>query len=184
MKFIQNNETYAGPFNSLADDEKNWVLDYLCGVKGVIPYEKIKSHEDLDAAPEGDFFSKTKFYSSLKNEIIDAESYESVKKLWKLMRLNKLSELNDIYNFQDTVILCKIFENRAIEMMQKFPYNSRKCTSASSLSGCIHRFLSKAIVALPTRAEVVDLFEQALIGGFSCVNTRLDFDSKLLLPKN
>ena len=28
-------------------------------------------YEDLDAATEGDFFSKTEFYSSLKKEIID-----------------------------------------------------------------------------------------------------------------
>ena len=92
-----------------------------------------------------------------------------------LIQLNKLSKLNDIYNFQDTIILCKIFENRAIEMMQKFP-------SASSLSGCIHRVLLKAIIALPTRAETVNLFEETLIIGFSCINTRLGFDSKLLLP--
>ena len=56
LKFIQNNETYSGPFNSLVDVEKNWVLDYLRGDKRVISYEKIKSHEDLDAAPEGGFF--------------------------------------------------------------------------------------------------------------------------------
>ena len=85
LKFIQNNETYSGPFNSLADDEKKWVLHYLCGVKGVIPYEKMKSREDLDAAPKDDFFSKTEFYSSLRNEIIDDESYKIVKKFWKLM---------------------------------------------------------------------------------------------------
>ena len=98
------------------------------------------------------------------------------------MRLNKLSDLND--NFQDTIILCEVFENRAIEMMQKFPYNPRKCTSASSHSGCIHRFSLKAIIALPTRAEIVDLFEQTLVGGFSCVHTTLGFDLKLLLPQN
>ena len=56
MKFIQNNETYSGQFNSLVDNEKNRVLDYLCGGKGVISYEKIKSHEDLDAVLGGDFF--------------------------------------------------------------------------------------------------------------------------------
>ena len=28
---------------------------------------------------------------------------------------------NDIYNFQDTIILCKIFENGPREMMCKFP---------------------------------------------------------------
>ena len=69
-------------------------------------------------------------------------------------------------------------------MKQKFPYKTRKCTSASSLGGYIHRFLSKTIILLPTQAEIVDLFEQTLIGGFSCVNTRLSFDSKTLLAKN
>ena len=69
-------------------------------------------------------------------------------------------------------------------MMQKFPYNPQKYTSAGSLSGCIHGFLLKAIIVLPTQAEIVNLFEQTLIGGFSCVNTTLGFDSKLLLPKN
>ena len=132
--------------------------------------------------PKVIFFSKPEFYSSLKNEIIDDESYESIKKFWKLMRLNKLSDLND--NFQDTIILCEVFENRAIEMMQKFPYNPRKCTSASSHSGCIHRFSLKVIIALPTQAEIVDLFEQTLVGGFSCVHTTLGFDLKLLLPQN
>ena len=100
------------------------------------------------------------------------------------MRLNKLSELNDIYNFQETTILCKIFEKRTIEMMHKFIYNPQKYTSASSLSGCIHRFLSDVIIALPMQAEIVNLFEQTLISGFSCVIARLGFDSKLLLPKN
>ena len=79
-----------------------------------------------------------------------------------MLRLKKLSELNDIYNFQDTKILYEIFENRAREMMREFLYNPRKCTSASLLSGRIHRFLSKSIVTLPTQAEIVDLFEFAI----------------------
>ena len=37
---------------------------------------------------------------------------------------------------------------------------------------------------LPTQAETVHLFEQTLIGRFSCINTRLGCDSRLLLPKN
>ena len=36
-----------------------------------------------------------------------------LKKKWQIMHLNKLSELNIIYNFQDTIILYEIFENRA-----------------------------------------------------------------------
>ena len=34
------------------------------------------------------------------------------------------------------------------------------------------------------QAEIVDLFEQTLIGDFNCVNTRLAFDSIISLPKN
>ena len=69
-------------------------------------------------------------------------------------------------------------------MMNRFPYNTRKCSSASSLSTCIHRFLAKRIITLPTKAKVVELFEQTLIGGFSFVNACLTFGSKTLLPKD
>ena len=93
-------------------------------------------------------------------------------------------ELNDIYNFQDTIILCEIFGNRATKIMNKFPYSPQKCTSTSSLSGCIHRYLAKTIIALLTHAETVDLFKKTLIGRFSCVITRLAFDSVILLPKD
>ena len=51
MKFIQDNLILWLMM------KKDWMLDYLCGGKGLIPYEKIKSHKDLDAAAEGDFFS-------------------------------------------------------------------------------------------------------------------------------
>ena len=101
-----------------------------------------------------------------------------------LLRLEKLSDLNDIYKFQDIIILCKIFENRAAEMMKKILCNPRKGTSASSLSGCMRRFLLNAIIGLPTQAEIVDFFKQTLIGSFSLVNATLAFDSIILLPKN
>ena len=42
IKFIEKSETYSVTFNSLPNNGKNWILDYLCGGKGVIPYEKIK----------------------------------------------------------------------------------------------------------------------------------------------
>ena len=49
------------------------------------------------------------------------------------------------------------------------------------LSGCVHRDKSKCCIALPTDAEHVRVFEKTLIGGFSCVNTRLAFDTEMLL---
>ena len=61
-------------------------------------------------------------------------------------------------------------------------FNPRKCNSASSISGCIEREMSKTILALPTKCEHVEVFEETVIGGFSCVNTRLVFDTLILLP--
>ena len=50
------------------------------------------------------------------------------------------------------------------------------------MSGCIEREMSKIILALPTKYEHVEIFEETVIGGFSCVNTTLAFDSQILLP--
>ena len=47
----------------------------------------------------------------------------------------------------------EIFENRAIKVIQKFPYNLQKCVSASSLGGYIHKFLWKAVITLSTWAD-------------------------------
>ena len=75
---MERNPTYSSVFNSLSDEIKEWILDYLSGGKGVNIYEKMKSLEDLNCLLENEFFSKTQFYSSLKNEIISEEEYENV----------------------------------------------------------------------------------------------------------
>ena len=41
---------------------------------------------------------------------------------------------------------------------------------------------SKIILDLPTKYDHVEIFEQTVTGGFSSVNTRLVFDSQILLP--
>ena len=45
----------------------------------------------------------------------------------------------------------------------------------------MHRDKSKCLTDFPTDAEHVRVFEKTLIGGFSCVNTRLAFDTQILL---
>ena len=101
-----------------------------------------------------------------------------------MKKLENLVELNKLYNFQDTVILCEIFENRSQQLQKLFKDNPKKCNSANSFTGCVHRDKSKCLIALPTEAEHVRLFEKTLLGGFSCINTRLAFDSEILLPKD
>ena len=72
-----------------------------------------------------------------------------------------------------------IIENRFQEMQNETGYNPRKINSASKLSSCIHREQSKCILALPTNNCHVDIFQNTLSGGFSCVNTHLSFDTEL-----
>ena len=67
-------------------------------------------------------------------------------------------------------------------MQNTYGFNPRKCNSASSMSGCIERGMSKIILALPTKCDHVEIFEETVIGGFGCVDTRLAFDSQILLP--
>ena len=127
------------------------------------------------------FFRPHQFYSTLKDNILTDKEYENAKKFYQTMKLEDLGELNKIYNFEDTIILCEIFEQRSSHLQNLFKFNHRKCNSASSFSGCIHRDKIKCFIALPTDAEHVRVFEKTLIGGFSCVNTRLAFDTEILL---
>ena len=96
--------------------------------------------------------------------------------------MRNLSDMNDLYNAQDVILMCEIIENRFEDMYQKRLCNPRKCNSASSLSSCIQRDLSKIIIALSTSSSMVESLEKTLAGGFSGVNTRLAFDTEILLP--
>ena len=76
------------------------------------------------------------------------------------MKLDNLGVLNKLYNFQDIIILCEISENRTQQLQKLFKYNLKKCNSVSSFSGCVHRDKSKCLIALPTEAEHVRVFEK------------------------
>ena len=90
-------------------------------------------------------------------------------------------DLNRIYNFQDTAILYEIFESRSALLQKLFKYNAKKSNSASSFSGCVHRLKSKCKIVLPTDAEIVRVFEKTVMDGYSCINTRMTFDTDILL---
>ena len=144
----------------------------------------ITRYSSLDISPEeGNFVLPHHFYSSLKDSIMAREEYDNIKKFYQTLKLKDLGELSKIHNFQNTVILCEVFEQSSEHLQKLFKYNPRKCNSASSFSGCVHRDKSKCLIALPTDAEHVRVFEKTLIGGFNCVNTRLAFDTQILLSE-
>ena len=96
--------------------------------------------------------------------------------------MKHLGDLNYLYNVQDVILLSGIIENRFEAMHKTYGYNPKKCNSANAMSGYIKREMSKIILALPTKLEHVEIFEQTVTGGFSSVNTRLAFHTQILLP--
>ena len=159
------------------------ILDIISSGKGIIPYELIVEMDSLLLTPDDkEFWYKAEFFSELKMVAIVDSAYESSKFLYKNLKMRNLGDLNDLYNFQDVALLCEILENRFPAMHERYGFNPRKCNSASTLSGCIEREMSKVIITLPTKVEHNEIFEQTVIGGFSCVNNRLAFDTQILLP--
>ena len=109
---------------------------------------------------------------SLKRNISE-EEYENVKNFCKILKLKTLGDLNRTYS--------EIFEERSLLRQKLFKYNAKKCNSASSFSGCVQRLKSKCSIALPKDAESVKVFEKTVMGGYSCVHTRVAFDTDLFL---
>ena len=101
--------------------------------------------------PDKEFWEKTEFFSESKLSAVDNESYENSKYLYHNLKMRNLGDLNDLYNTQDVILLCEIFESRFQAMQNTYGFNPRKCNSASAISGCIEREMSKVIIALPTK---------------------------------
>ena len=148
----------------------------------IIPYEIIVDMESIFIKPDSEFWAKSEFFSELKQSAVNDQDYEHSKFLYQTFKMRNLGDVNDLYNTQDVILLTEIIESRFQAMQNTYGFNPRKCNSASSMSGSIEREMSKIILALPTKYEHVEIFEETVIGGFSCVNTRLAFDTQILLP--
>lgn len=141
------------------------------------------SKEILYCPQERCFFLPHHFYFSLKKSIISEEDYKAVKKIYRTQELGNLGQLSKLYNFRDTSWL-RYSSGELSTSKNSFKFNPRKCNSTSSFSGCVYRDKSKCLIPHHTRAEDAFLFDRTRIGGLSCVNSHLPFDSQIVLPKN
>ena len=161
---------------------KRKVLDTIVSGNGVIPYDKMVSIDSLNIKPKnGIFITKDELYSTLNRRAVYEEKYNNSKLLNTLLKMQDMFDLNDLHNVQDVIFLCEIMENRFQNIIEKSGCNPRNCNSACKLSSCIQREQPKVILALPTNNSIMETFEKTLTDGFSCVNTRLSFDTKLLM---
>ena len=181
--FLKNHHYFSDIWPFVPPNKQTVILNITCSGKGVIPYELVTTINSFVLKPESEFWSKTEFYSELKQKHVSDEEYEQSKFLYETLKMRHLGDLNDLYNAQDVILLSELVENRFQFMQDKYGFNPRKCNSASSLSGCIERQMSKVIITFPTNVEHSEIFEKTISGGFSCVNTRLAFDTSILCPK-
>ena len=160
------------------------ILDIIVSGKGVFLYQKIKTIDSLSLKPENSiYFIKGEFHSMLKGCFVDDAKFNISKILYSLLKMVNMSNLNNLYNAQDMIILCEIVENRFQTMFDvSGGCNPRKIDSASKLSGCIQCEKSKVILGLSTNNSIMETFEKTLTRSFSSVNTRLLFDTELLMP--
>ena len=183
IQFLTTHSYFSKVWKELTDNQKKIVLEIIVNGKGVIPYEKVESIHSLSIVLEdGIFYSKDKFFSTLKCSAVDEGNYENAKKLFILLRMRNLFDLNDLYNVQDVILLLEMMENRFQSMQEKSGYNPRIINSASKLSGCIQREQSKVILDLQTNNNQMEVFEKTVAGGFSCVNNGLSLDTEILMP--
>ena len=116
------------------------VLDIVTSGKDIIPYELIVDMQSLLLTPDDDqFWDKTEFFSELKLQAVNDKSNENSKFLLKTLKMRNLGDLNDLYNTQDVILLCEILESKFQAMQNTYGFNPRKCSSASTMSGCIER---------------------------------------------
>ena len=181
-QFLNHHYYFSTVWPYLTAKIKEKILVIIANGKGIIPYEFTVNMESLFSTPDKEFWEKTEFFSELKLQAVDNESYKNSKYLYLNLKMRNLGDLNDLYNTQDVILLCEIIESRFQTMQNTYGFNPRKCNSASTMSGCIEREMSKVIITLPTKIENVEIFEQTVTGGFSCVNNRLAFDTQILLP--
>ena len=138
--------------------KKEKILEIVSEGKGVIPYKMVIDMQSIFITPEKDFWEKTEFYSDLKQSAVNDDDYENSKYLHHTLKMRHLGDLNDLYNVQDVILLSEIIENRFKTMHKNYGFNRKKCNSASAMSGCIEREMSKIILALPTKLDHVEIF--------------------------
>ena len=117
-KYLLKDEKLSKNCTALNETDQDWVLNYLSSGKGTVPYDIISDLDSLNISPEKDFFPIHNFYSNTKDSVISGEDYGNVKTFCTLLKMSNLRELNKVYNFQDTIILCEISEQRS-ELLKK-----------------------------------------------------------------
>ena len=112
-QFLKQHDCFPEVWKYLGPTQKEKIIDIIAAGKSLIPYEKITNQHSFFLTPEnGIFFEKTEFFSELKNRGVSDSAYESSFYLYSTLKMRNIGDMNDLYNAQDTILLCEIIENR------------------------------------------------------------------------
>ena len=60
---------------------------------------------------EDKLLDKSKYFSSLKDSVINGKEYNRAIKVWKVFKIKTLGEYHDLYLKTDVLLLADVFEN-------------------------------------------------------------------------
>ena len=75
--------------------------------KGVYPYEYMNSFKKFS---ENKLPDKSKFFSSLKDECISDEDYQTANNVWNAFKINTMGDYHDLCLKADVLLLADVFE--------------------------------------------------------------------------
>ena len=73
--------------------------------KGVYPYEYMDSSKRFN---EDKLSDKSKFFSSIKDKLIDEKEYQKAINVWNGFKIKTLSEYHDLYLKTDVLLLVRL----------------------------------------------------------------------------
>ena len=109
--FLKTHQYFSTVWPFLSPFKKEKILKITCEGKGVILYEIVTGMDSFFLKPENDFWSKTEFYSELKQKAVGDKEYEDSKFLYQTLKMRNLGDLNHFYNAQDVILLSELIEN-------------------------------------------------------------------------
>lgn len=137
--------------------------------KLVFPYEYMDSFKKFDE-PIPDI---GKFYNTLKEEDLEEEEYERLKKVCRLFNIVTLGDLHDLYLKIDVLILASVFENYRDMGLKEYGLDPAYYISAPSFSFDAMLFKTDVELELLQEQEMYEFFEKGMRGGVSSIYNRL-----------
>ena len=76
----------------LSIQKKDKILEIISTGKGTIPYELSIDMESFFITPDQEFWEKTKFFSEVKQSVINNEDYEHSNYLYQTLKMGNLGD--------------------------------------------------------------------------------------------